>query len=326
MRLTIQSRIFFFVKFMITKKHPESLVAGFVIAFLGSVLFSTKAIIVKKAFADTGVTAVTLLALRMLFSLPFYIAAAFINSGKKNNEKFSKKDWLLVSITGLLGYYISSLLDFLGLQYVSAGIERLILFFYPTFAIFLNAWLFKTRVSSNQKIALLLTYAGIALAYFGELQLDRANPNFVWGSILVFMCAVTYSFYIVGSGRLIPKTGASKFTAYAMLAATLGVMAHSFVTGDVLQIQWTYNLTRYGILIAVLATVIPSFLLSYGMKKIGANNTVIITSIGPVSTILQAHWILGEKIFTEQIVGTILVIAGVLLIGWKTKHITEAVE
>ncbi len=302
------------------KKYRESLLLGLAIAFLGSVLFSTKAIIIKKAFADTGVSAVTLLALRMLFSLPFYLAAAFISSRHKDNEKFTTTDWMLVSVVGLLGYYVSSLFDFLGLQYVSAGIERLILFFYPTFAIFLNAWLFKTKVTRNQKIALALTYTGIAIAYFGELQSAENNPNFIFGSMLVFICAITYSLYIVGSGRLIPKVGASKFTAYAMLAATVGVLAHFFVVSGVSDVEWSTGLTIYGLMIAIISTVIPSFLLSIGMKRIGSNNTAIVTSIGPVSTILQAHLILGEKIFTEQIIGTILVVAGVFLIGWKAKN------
>ncbi|HNP22176.1 MAG TPA: DMT family transporter [Panacibacter sp.] len=302
------------------KKHRESLLVGFIIAFLGSVLFSTKAIIIKKAFADTGVSAVTLLALRMLFSLPFYLVAALISSRHKDNEKFTGKEWLMVSIVGLLGYYVSSLFDFLGLQYVSAGIERLILFFYPTFAIFINAWLFKTKVTRNQKIALALTYTGIAIAYFGELRSAKNNPDFIFGSILVFICAITYSLYIVGSGRLIPRVGASKFTAYAMLSATVGVLTHFFAVSNIAEVQWSADLTAYGLMIAVISTVIPSFLLSIGMRKIGSNNTAIVTSIGPVSTILQAHWILGENIFTEQIVGTILVVGGVFLIGWKAKN------
>jgi len=190
---------------------------GFIIAFLGAVLFSAKAIIVKKAFADLAVPALTLLALRMLFSLPFYLAAATFNSNKKTNTSFTKRDWFYVCITGLTGYYISSLLDFLGLQYVSAGMERLILFLYPTFVVFINGYFFKQKITRIQKIALLLTYAGIGIAYFGELKIDTSNSNILLGSLLIFICAVTYSLYIVGSGRLIPKIGASKFTAYAML-------------------------------------------------------------------------------------------------------------
>ncbi|HRH59895.1 MAG TPA: DMT family transporter [Chitinophagaceae bacterium] len=209
---------------------------GFIIAILGAIMFSTKAIIVKRAFADIHVAALTLLALRMLFSLPFYVAAAFINSGKKENIKFTAKQWFIVFVLGMLGYYTSSLLDFIGLQYVSAGMERLILFLYPTFAVLINAYWFKQKISAVQKWALAITYSGIALAYFGEINVYATDKDFIWGSFLIFICAITFSLYIVGSGRMIPVIGASKFTAYAMLAATFGVLLH-FVIAKKLGVQ-----------------------------------------------------------------------------------------
>jgi drug/metabolite transporter (DMT)-like permease len=301
---------------MTSTKQAVSVV-GFLITLLGAVLFSTKAIIVKLAFGQTHADAVTLLTLRMVFSLPFYLAAAFLVSTQKDNVRMTGREWLLVSGIGLLGYYVSSLFDFLGLQYISAGLERLILFLYPSFAVFINAYFFRQRISPIQQLALLLTYVGIGLAYVGELSIDSSNPNFYLGSGLVFLCAVTYSFYIVGSGRVIPRVGANKFTAYAMLAATFGVFVHFLLTHKLQQVQLGQGMWLYGLLLAVLATVLPSFLISQGMKKIGSNNVAIISGIGPVSTILQAHYVLGEKIFTEQIVGTALVIVGVLLIGWK---------
>lgn len=296
---------------------------GFIIAFLGAVLFSTKAIIVKLSFANTAVSPIALLALRMLFSLPFYLVIAYFSSNKKNNIRLTPKEWFYVSLIGLMGYYISSLLDFLGLQYVSAGMERLILFLYPTFAVLINAWLFKQAINTKQKIALVLCYAGIGLAYFGEIGIQDANANFIWGSIMIFICAITYSIYLVGSGQLIPKVGATKFTAFAMLAASVGVFAHFAVATSYQSIALNNTLVFYSFLLAIVATVIPSFMISYGMKTIGANNTAIITSIGPVSTILQAHFILGEKIFLEQVLGTVLVMSGVLLIGWRSKLSTE---
>lgn len=296
---------------------------GFIIAFLGAVLFSTKAIIVKLAFANTAVSPIALLALRMLFSLPFYLVIAYFSSNKKNNIRLTPKEWFYVSLIGLMGYYISSLLDFLGLQYVSAGMERLILFLYPTFAVLINAWLFKQAINIKQKIALVLCYAGIGLAYFGEIGIQDANADFIWGSIMIFICAITYSIYLVGSGQLIPKVGATKFTAFAMLAASVGVFAHFAVAATYQSIQLNNTLVFYSFLLAIVATVIPSFMISYGMKTIGANNTAIITSIGPVSTILQAHFILGEKIFLEQVLGTVLVMSGVLLIGWRSKLCAE---
>jgi drug/metabolite transporter (DMT)-like permease len=288
------------------------------------VLFSTKAIIVKLAFGSTHVDALTLLTLRMVFALPFYVAAAFLVAGQKDSIKPSTREWLLVAGVGLCGYYFSSLFDFIGLQYISAGLERLILFLYPSFAVFINVYLFKQRITAVQKLALLVTYAGIALAYFGELRLDAGNPNFYLGSFMVFLCAITYSIYIAGSGRIIPRIGANKFTAYAMLAATGGIFIHFAVAGNAQVLTASKGLWAYGLALAVIATVLPSFMVSQGLKRIGANNVAIISGIGPVSTILQAHFLLHEKIFFEQICGTALVIIGVLLIGWKKKSIKVA--
>jgi drug/metabolite transporter (DMT)-like permease len=294
-------------------------VAGFAITLIGAILFSTKAIFVKLAFGSTHTDALTLLTLRMLFSMPFYVIAAFLVTGQKDNVKMNRQQWMLVIALGIFGYYFSSLFDFIGLQYVSAGLERLILFLYPTFAVLINAYVFKQKMSGRQKLALLLTYAGIAIAYLGELNVDTSNPNFYFGSFMIFLCAITYSIYIAGSGKVIPLIGANKFTAYAMLSATLSIFIHFMVKGKIETLETGKELWLYGILLAIVATVLPSFMLSQGLKKIGSNNVAIISGIGPVSTIVQAHFVLGEKIFAAQIAGTVLVIIGVLLIGWRNK-------
>ena len=304
-------------------KHTISLV-GFLIAFVGAILFSTKAIIVKKAFADVQVDALTLLAIRMVFSLPFYLVAAFFITTNKANIKLTGKEWMYIIALGLFGYYLSSLFDFIGLQYISAGLERLILFLYPSFAVLINAFFFKQEIKRIQVLALVITYIGIGIAYFGELQIDTGNPNFYWGSFLIFLCSVTYASYIAGSGYVIPKVGASKFTAYAMLTSTGGVLLHYLLRGQYDVLQHTEGLWWYGVLLALIATVIPTFMLSYALKKIGANNVAIISSVGPVSTIVQAHFVLGEPIFTEQVIGTVLVLIGVLLLSIKPKIFSPA--
>ena len=311
------------------------LLEGFVISFTGAILFSTKAILVKMAFRSTHTEALTLLTLRMLLSLPFYLVAAFWGSRKEGNVRMSGRQWFWVIVLGLLGYYVSSFLDFVGLQYISAGLERLILFLYPSFAVLINAVAFHQRISRLQVGALALTYIGIGIAYFGELHIDAGNPNFYWGSFLVFLCAITYAFYLSGTGRMVPVLGAAKFTTYSMLTATGAVLLHFFLravlapgVGAATVAPGHFPipigpgsgaLWGYGVLLALVATVIPSFMLSAGMKRIGANNAAIVTSIGPVSTILQAHFFLGDKIFPEQVVGTVLVIIGVLMIGWKNR-------
>jgi drug/metabolite transporter (DMT)-like permease len=295
---------------------------AFAITFIGAILFSTKAVIVKKAFADIKVDALSLLAVRMICSLPFYLIVAFYKTNKQENVKLTAKQWWFLLVLGLMGYYISSFLDFVGLQYISAGLERLILFLYPSITVLITSLIYKQKITTIQKWALLITYTGIAIAYYGELKIDSGNPNFYWGSFLIFLCAITYGFFIAGSGQLIPQIGATKFTAYAMTVASLGVLTHYFINGNFTVLQ-SNNSTfwLYGILLALVATVIPTFLISGGLKRMGANNVAIISSIGPVSTIIQAHFILGEKIFPTQIVGTVLVIAGVVITGWKNRRL-----
>lgn len=279
----------------------------------------------KLALRSVHTDGVTLLALRMLTSLPFYAVTAVWITRRQKNIRMNGRQWAWIIVLGLLGYYLSGLFDFLGLQYISAGLERLILFLYPSFSVLINAAAFRQRITRAQYLALVLTYTGIAIAYFGELRIDTGNPHFFWGSLLVFLCALTYAAYLSGMGRVVPSLGASKFTSYSMLVAIPGVLTHYFVKQSAAGAPLlplgpnAGTLWMYGLLLAVVATVIPSYLISMGMKRIGPNNAAIVASIGPVSTIVQAHFFLGEPFFAEQVIGTILVIAGVLLVGWKSK-------
>ncbi len=300
-----------------TQQQRRLLLTGLLIALLGSLLFSTKAIIVKKAFADTQVDATTLLTMRMILSLPFYIGAAMLAGRQSNRPVTTRRQWGIIVGLGLVGYYLSSLFDFLGLQYISAGLERLILFLYPTFTVLINRYVFKQQLLPMHKWALLLTYMGIGLAYFGEIRIDSSNPQFYLGSFLVFLCAITFSIYIAGSGRIIPVVGVTRFTAYAMLSATAGIFIHFLIRGDYHIVQSSSAMWGYGALLAMVATVIPTFLVSAALKRVGASNVAIVSSIGPVSTILQAHLVLGERISGWQVAGTVLVIVGVWLIGRK---------
>jgi len=305
---------------MNASKRSSLFLTGFLLSIGGAILFSTKAIWVKLAFRNTGVDALTLLSLRMLLALPFYLIAAWFSGKKEAAIPLSKKDWFWIISLGIVGYYLSSLFDFIGLQYISAGLERLILFLYPTFAVLLNTWIFKSRISKIQVFALAITYAGIGIAYYAELGSIQQNDQFYFGSFMVFLCAITYSFYLVGTGKMVVKAGATRYTAYAMLAATAGVFTHFIVQNKWEEVIMSTQLWWYSMALAIVATVIPSFMMSSGMKKIGSNNASIITSIGPVSTIIQASIFLNEPILMEQILGTILVIFGVVLIGWQNSR------
>jgi len=283
---------------------------------MGAVLFSTKAIFVKLAYRDTPVDALTLLALRMIFSVPFFMGAAAFSSNKTTNVKFTGWQWFYVALIGCLGYYVSSFLDFVGLKYVSAGIERLILFIYPTITLLMSAIIFKVKIRPMQWLALVVTYIGLAIAFFGEV--DFASPqhkNFLFGSMMVFICAFTYAGYIVGSGRLIPKVGASKFNSYAMSFACVGVLLHFFLFSDVSMFHLPTTVYVYSFLMAIFATVIPSYLVTAAINRIGSDNAAIVGSVGPVSTILLAHFFLFEAITVWQLTGTACILVGVLIIG-----------
>ncbi len=300
-------------------KQSKNFVSGIIICLLGAVCFSSKAIFVKVAYRDTPVDAVTLLALRMLFSLPFFILSAYFSSRKTNNVKFTSKQWLGVAVVGCLGYYVSSLLDFLGLQFISAGIERLVLFIYPTLVLLMSALFFRVKIKSQQWLALIITYAGLCIAFLGEVDATVNTNDFYTGSILIFICAITYAMYIVGSGRLIPSLGAAKFNSYAMSFAGMAVLIHFSISNSNSLLHLPAIVYVYSFLMAVFATVIPSYLVAEGIKRIGSDNAAIVGSIGPVSTILQAYLILDEPIRVLQVVGTVFILVGILMITRRGK-------
>jgi drug/metabolite transporter (DMT)-like permease len=305
-----------------TAPRAPYFVSGILICLLGATCFSTKAIFVKLAYRDTDVDAVTLLALRMIFSLPFFVISAITASAKSSNVPFSGRQWFYVALIGCLGYYISSLLDFLGLQYVSAGIERLILFIYPTLVLLFSAMFFGDKIRKQQWLAVAVTYAGLLVAFVAEADFNATgSDHFMLGALLIFICAVTYALYIVGSGRLIPQVGAAKFNSYAMSFACAAVLLHFWITSSGQSLLHHEPLVYvYSALMAVISTVIPSYLVSEGIKRIGSDNAAIVGSIGPVSTILQAWFFLGESVSVLQIFGTLLVLVGVLLIGKAGKR------
>jgi drug/metabolite transporter (DMT)-like permease len=293
---------------------------GFLWAVLGTILFSTKAILIKLCFKTTNIDASSLLMLRMLFALPFYAAAMWYYFANQQLKKVKPSTYFAAGLIGLLGYYLSSLFDFIGLQYVSASIERIILFIYPTLAVLLNLLIFKVAITKRQWLAILITYIGIGLAYWGELNQIPDTKMFFFGTWMILLCAITFAFYLVGSGKIIPKIGAPQFTSLSMLAASVGIFIHYFVThqqgiASIVDMPILYSSSVWLVIaLAIIGTVIPSFLMSGGMKRIGSNDLAIITSIGPVSTLFQARWILNEAFSWEQILGTVFVVLGVILV------------
>ncbi|HYF67903.1 MAG TPA: DMT family transporter [Ohtaekwangia sp.] len=310
----------------IPKSTSSHFVTGILFALAGAVCFSTKAIFVKLAYFNTSVDAVTLLALRMAFAIPFFVISAVVTSRKSSNVKFTFKQWIGVAVIGCLGYYVSSLLDFLGLQYVSAGIERLVLFIYPTLVLMISSLVFKVKIRGYQWLAIVITYAGLLTAFWGEATFDTTSPDFYKGSLLIFVCAITYAIYIVGSGRLIPHVGASKFNSYSMSFACVAVFIHFGIVNNTSLFNLDTSVYLYSFAMAILSTVIPSYLVTQGIKRIGSDNAAIVGSVGPVSTIIQAYIFLHEPILALQLAGTALILFGVLMIGRKPKEVSRDLQ
>jgi len=293
----------------------KSFVYGVIIGIIGIVLFSSKAVMVKLAY-NYKVDPVSMLLLRMAFSFPFYVIIALFWKTSKQNTSFKKVDVFWIVFFGFVGYYLASLFDFIGLEYIKASLERVILFIYPTIVLLLNRIFFKKRITKKQLFAIALTYIGIVITFSRELSISGNNTYI--GGFFVILSAITYASYLVGSGWLIPKFGVLKFTSYAMLVSCLCVFVHyAFVfETNIFALEWQVYIL--GALIAIFATVIPSFLVSESIKIINASNFAIVAGIGPISTIVLAMIFLNESLTGLQIIGTLLVIFGIFLVS-KTK-------
>ena len=292
---------------------------GIVFAALAAIGFSAKAILVKLAYASP-VDAVTLLALRMAFSLPFFMLVALWTRRYQPAAPLERQDWFAVLALGLIGYYLSSLLDFSGLQYISAGLERLILFLYPTMVVLLTAVLFKRRIGRREILALVLSYAGIVLVFMHEA--NSPQQGLVLGATLVFVSTLTYSLYLVGAGHTIARIGAMRFTAYAMMVASMATFMQFALSHPASALALPLRVYGLGFTMAIVSTVLPVFMLSSSLRLIGSGRTALIGSIGPVATLFLAHWVLGESLAMQQIGGAVLVLCGVLAISLPRKQKT----
>ncbi|AOW19683.1 DMT family transporter [Urechidicola croceus] len=292
-------------------KYPKIFSSGVLIAIVGIVMFSAKAIMVKLAY-QYEVSSIHLLLFRMLFSLPFYIVILIYFKPVKPN-KIDKKDYVWLFFFGFVGYYLASYFDFLGLQYIKAGLERIILFVYPTLVIIISKIFLKTKITTQQIIAILITYFGVVITFWGEIQLESNNT--ILGGSLIFLSALTYAAYLVGSGWLIPKFGVIVFTAYAMIVSSFCVIVHYFIFDRENIFNYSKEVYILGFLMAIISTLIPSFLVSLAIKKLGASNFSIIGSIGPISTIILAYFLLSERLSFLQLIGSIIVILGVLIVS-----------
>jgi drug/metabolite transporter (DMT)-like permease len=297
-------------------KEQRQRLMGCALVLLGAAGFSTKAILIKLAYAADGqLDAITLLALRMLFALPMFLIAAVWHQKKSVEPALDKKQWSIVIILGLMGYYIASYLDFLGLQTISAGLERLIIFSYPTFVVLFSALYYRRALTTSVMIALGLSYIGIALVFIESLSLT--STNIVLGSAYVFSSALIFSVFVMGSGVMVHRIGSVRFTAYTMTVASIATLTHFAFHHDLVRTVSTIPLDVYmlSLIMAIFATVLPSFLMNNGIKKVGASSAAILSSVGPIITLALANSLLQETITNTQLLGTFFVLAGGLVVG-----------
>ncbi len=280
---------------------------------MAAVAFSGKAIIIKLAYRH-GVDAVTLLALRMLFAAPLFALLGWWAGRGGDVAPLSWPDRRAVALLGLLGYYLASLFDFIGLQYISAALERLVLFLYPTLVMLLAAVFFGRRITRRDVLALALSYLGIVLVFANDFSLQGASVAL--GSFWVALSALCYAGYLLGSGRLVSRLGSLRFACYSGMVASTGVVVHFLVTRDFrLLLDQPAPVYWLSLLMATVSTVLPIIFTSEGIRRIGSSHAALVSSVGPVATIFLGFWFLAEPITAVQLSGAALVLAGVLAIS-----------
>lgn len=285
------------------------------LAFVGVFLFATKAIIVKLAYKE-GMNAQTMLMLRMAFALPVYLVILFWKNNRNVIFGLSLKEHLQIIALGVLGYYLSSLLDFVGLQYISANLERLILFAYPTMVVIISAIFLKKKIDRSQIIAIVITYVGIFITLFEKIQFKSTSVEY-FGIGMIFLSALTYAIYLIGSGELLGKVGTLPFTSYAMVVSTVCVMVNAAFAETTPLAEIPKIVYVYGFVMAMFATVVPSFLISAAIKMVGAAKVSIIGSVGPAFTIVLSYYILHESMSPYQMVGGVIILVGVFWVSRK---------
>lgn len=295
--------------------HPQP-IGGYIFASLGVLLFSLKPIFVKLAY-EHDIDSTTLMALRMSFSLPIYLAIGVWLVLKNKVPQFDSASLLpRAFLVGILGYYGASYLDLTALQFISAQLERLILYAYPSLVVIIGYFLLGTAIEKGTIPALLFTYLGIGTLFVHDLQIGE--ENLLLGSSLVFASAVLFAFYIILSKSLITKMSSMVFTCVAMCAASIAIVIHFLVEHNVTDLfDQAIPVYMISLAIALFSTVLPSFFISEAIHRIGSNSTSIIGSSGAVVTSILAVLILGEAFTRYHVIALILVTSGIIWLGRK---------
>jgi drug/metabolite transporter (DMT)-like permease len=289
----------------------SNMTSGLLLAVAGSIAFSGKAIIVKLAYRY-GVDAVTLVMYRMLFALPWFVLMAWWAG--RGKAALTRRDWLGVVGLGFCGYYLSSFLDFWGLEYISASLERLILYLNPTLVLVLSWFLFKKHITHRQGVAMAISYAGVLLVFGHEVTL--AGTHAALGAFLVFLSAVTYALYLTYSGQMVQRLGALRLAGLATTVACFFCILQFVLLRPIANALVPDPVLWLSVLNAMACTVLPVLLVMMAIERIGPGLTAQTGMIGPMSTLLMGVWLLDEPFNIWIIAGTALVLSGVF---WVTR-------
>ncbi|MGE8559077.1 MAG: DMT family transporter [Acinetobacter sp.] len=298
---------------------------GSLFAICAAFLFSTKAIFIKQTYALSPlVDGTVLMALRMVSALPFFLLLCWFN--RHHNKNMAAKDWVLLIVAGLIGYYFSSWLDFAGLMYISASLERIILFLYPTLTVLASSVIYKQKLSLQSMLAIALSYGGTVIVMLQEQSNVSHEGDFWLGASLVFASAISFAIYLLLTPRLIEKFGSWNFTGLTLSVACVGTLIHYFVaTPQPLHLlaQLPSSVIGYGIALGFLVTVLPTILMAQSIARLGAAQSAMIASIGPILTIILATIFLGEHLNVMQWLGCVLNIIGVMMITLSKKKFSH---
>ncbi len=288
---------------------------GLLLAIGGVLCFSLRPILIKLAYGWSQ-DPITLLALRMAFAAPFFAGVAIWTGRRGSVNPLSTRDLWYVVLLGLLSYYAASFLDFLALQYISAGLGRLVLFLYPTIVVLLSALFLARPMTRRELVALILTYAGLGLVLLHSFD---GNRDVLFGAALAMASSVCYAIYLVAGSQVIARVGSMRFSAYAMVAATVACLLQFVLLRPFSALHVPVQVLGYAATMAIISTVIPVFLTAEALRRVGANTVAIVGALGPVSTIVLG-WIGLEEVMTPlQMAGVGLVLAGVLAVSVRAR-------
>lgn len=294
----------------LTSLYRRCLSDGRLFAVLAALGFSLKAIFVKLAYAAGPVDAVTLLALRMGLALPLFLWLVWLSRGE-GRASLGLADGVRILLLGMFGYYLSSLFDFYGLEYISAGLERLILFTYPTLVLVLQAIVLRERPSRRTLLAVGICYVGLGMAFLHDLSIG-AGAQALRGGAWVFASAVTYALYYFGTGVMVQRLGSMRLAGLAGGASALMVLAHYGVTGDAAELaSLPGSVWLHAALMALCSTVLPIYWMALAIQRMGATHAAAVGNLGPVFTIFASWALLSEAISLYQLMGLALVLFGV---------------